>query len=88
MASRNYKIDLRLLSIILNAATTVMLIGGLLIGIQWQVLMFVGILGYSAWAAVNLLARRRDKREAALKAERKKKKNKVRAEAAKRNGGN
>jgi membrane protein implicated in regulation of membrane protease activity len=88
MASRNYKIDLRLLSIILNAATTVMLIGGLLIGIQWQVLMFVGILGYSCWAAVNVLARRRDKREAALKAERKKKKNKVRAEAAKRNGGN
>ena len=46
MASNNYKIDLRLLSMILNAATAVMLIGGLIVGVQWQVLLFVGIIGY------------------------------------------
>lgn len=77
MASNNYKIDLRLLSMILNAATAVMLIGGLIVGVQWQVLLFVGIIGYTMWGIVNYLARKRDKREAALRAERKRKKNKA-----------
>ncbi len=77
MASKNYKIDLRLLSMILNAATAVMLIGGLLVGVKWQVLLFVGIIGYTMWGIVNFLARKRDKKEAALRAERKRKKNKA-----------
>ncbi len=77
MASNNYKIDLRLLSMILNAATAVMLIGGLIVGVQWQVLLFVGIIGYTMWGVVNYLARKRDKKEAALRAERKRKKNKA-----------
>ncbi|MDO4854315.1 MAG: hypothetical protein Q4A43_02690 [Coriobacteriia bacterium] len=77
MASNNYKIDLRLLSMILNAATAVMLIGGLIVGVQWQVLLFVGIIGYTMWGIVNYLARKRDKKEAALRAERKRKKNKA-----------
>lgn len=77
MASNNYKIDLRLLSMILNAATAVMLIGGLIVGVRWQVLLFVGIIGYTMWGVVNYLARKRDKKEAALRAERKRKKNKA-----------
>ena len=81
MASKNYKIDLRLLSMVLNAATAVMLIGGLIVGVQWQVLLFVGILGYTMWGVVNYLARKRDKKEAALRAERKRKKNKAKNSA-------
>lgn len=77
MASNNYKIDLRLLSMILNAATAVMLIGGLILQINWVVLLFVGIFGYTLWGIVNYMARQRDKKEAALRAERKRKKNKV-----------
>lgn len=77
MASKNYKIDLRLLSMILNAATAVMLIGGLILQINWVVLLFVGIFGYTLWGVVNYMARQRDKKEAALRAERKRKKNKA-----------
>lgn len=77
MASNNYKIDLRLLSMILNAATAVMLIGGLILQINWVVLLFVGIFGYTLWGVVNYMARQRDKKEAALRAERKRKKNKA-----------
>ena len=77
MASKNYKIDLKLLATILNISTAVILIGGLIIGIQWQILMFVGIFGYGLWFVVNIFANKRAKREAALKAERKRKKNKA-----------
>ncbi|MDO5335414.1 MAG: hypothetical protein Q4F23_05020 [Coriobacteriia bacterium] len=84
MASNNYKIDLRLLSMILNAATAVMLIGGLLVEVDWRVLLFVGILGYTMWGVVNYMARKRDKKEAALRAERKRKKNKVKNADARR----
>lgn len=85
MASNNYKIDLRLLSMILNAATAVMLIGGLILQINWVVLLFVGIFGYTLWGVVNYMARQRDKKEAALRAERKRKKNKVKNSNARRN---
>lgn len=71
------KIDLHLLSAILNPAILVILIGGLIMHVDTTVLIIIGVFGYSVWGVINILARRQDKRREEERANRKKKKRKT-----------
>lgn len=70
------KIDLHLLSAILNPAILIILIGGLIIHVDTTVLICIGVVGYSIWGVINILARKQDKRREEERANRKKKKRK------------
>ena len=70
------KIDLRLLSSVLNPAILVILVGGLLLNVNTTVLILIGVLGYSIWGVINILAHRQEKREREEMMNRKKKKRK------------
>lgn len=71
------KIDLRLLSAVLNPAIAVILIGGLILKLDVVLLIAIGVVGYSVWGVINIMAHKQAKREEEEKRQKKKKRKKT-----------